>query len=159
MATVARTEKIVIRARLSRIGAFVTAAGIVVLFVVAGIVQTTSGTGVYFRAADQVSIVVIGTVLAGSVLLVARPRVRADAEGIEVRNAFGTRALPWTSVRRVAFPDGTPWARLELPFDEYHPVLAVQAIDGQRAVEAIRRLRVLHAAAQPHDPAPGPAGP
>lgn len=149
MATVARTDRIVIRARLSRLGAFVVAAGIVVLFVVAGIIQTASGTGVYFRAADQISIIVIGLVLAGAVLLAARPRVRADAEGIEVRNAFGTRTLPWTAVARVAFPDGAPWARLELPFDEYHPVLAIQAIDGQRAVEAIRRLRALHAAAQP----------
>lgn len=149
MATATRSDRIVLRARRSRIAAFVAAGAVLAPFVVAGIVQTASGTGVYFRAADQVSIIVIGAALAASMLLVARPRVHADGHGIEVRNAFGTRTWEWTAIRRVSFPDGAPWARLELPYDEYHPVLAVQAIDGQRAVDAIRRLRALHAAAQP----------
>jgi Bacterial PH domain len=81
------------------------------------------------------------------VLLLARPRVRADAEGIEVRNVLVTRRLPWDVVERVAFPDGASWARLELIGDDYLPVLAIQAVDGQRAVEGIRRVRALHAAA------------
>jgi hypothetical protein len=55
-------------------------------------------------------------------------------------------------VRAVSFPDGSSWARLDLPDYEYLPVLAVQAVDGRRAVEDIRRLRALHAAARP---APG----
>ena len=47
----------------------------------------------------------------------------------------------------MAFPDGASWARLELIGDDYLPVLAIQAVDGQRAVEGIRRVRALHAAA------------
>jgi PH (Pleckstrin Homology) domain-containing protein len=50
-------------------------------------------------------------------------------------------------VERVAFPDGASWARLELIGDDYLPVLAIQAVDGQRAVDGIRRVRALHAAA------------
>lgn len=146
---VTQQESTVVRPRRSRIAAWIAAVVVLVPFVVAGAVQTTSGTGVYFRVADQVSIMAIGVVLAAAVLLAARPRVRADAEGIEVRNVFGARRLPWTAVRRVAFPDGAPWARLELPHDEYLPVLAIQAIDGQRAVAAIRRIRALHACAAP----------
>ena len=74
----------------------------------------------------------------GGVLLLARPRVRADADGIEVRNISCTRHLPWELVggvvprRRLVGPAGPAG-------DEYVPVLAVQAVDGQRAVEGIRR--------------------
>lgn len=103
-------------------------------------------TGVVFRFADQVAMVLIGVFLAGGVLLLARPRVRADADGVEVRNTAWPRYLPWELVRAVSFPDGASWARLDLPDYEYVPVLAVQAVDGMRAVEAIRGLRALHAA-------------
>jgi PH (Pleckstrin Homology) domain-containing protein len=74
--------------------------------------------------------------------------VRADARGIEVRNVGVPRYLPWELVRAVAFPDGASWARLDLPDDEYLAVLAVQAVDGQRAVAGIRALRALHAASR-----------
>ena len=64
------------------------------------------------------------------------PRVRADADGVEVRNVGWPRYLPWELVRAVSFPDGASWARLDLPDHEYVPVLAVQAVDGMRAVSA-----------------------
>ena len=51
-------------------------------------VLRTADTGVYFRIADQVAMVMIGALIAGGVLLLARPRVRADADGIEVRNTW-----------------------------------------------------------------------
>lgn len=139
-------DAVVVRPRKTLIAAAVAAVGIVVLFVVAAVLLR-SNTGVFFRSTDQVSIGVIGVLLACGVLLFARPRVRADAGGIEVRNVLSSRQLPWTDVRRVAFPDGAPWARLELADDEYLPVLAIQAVDGRRAVDGIRRVRALHAAA------------
>lgn len=111
-------------------------------------------TGVVFRFADQVAMVLIGVLLAGGVLLLARPRVRADADGVEVRNTGWPRYLPWELVRAVSFPDGASWARLELPDYEYIPVLAVQAVDGMWAVEAIRGLRALHAAHAAHTSVP-----
>lgn len=125
-------------------GAVVT----VVLFTVIAVVLRNSDTGVHFRFADQVAMVVLGLLFAGGLLLLARPRVRADAAGIEVRNVVGTRYLPWELVRRISFPEGASWARLDLPDDEYLSVLAVQAVDGQRAVDGITRLRALHAAAR-----------
>ena len=87
----------------------------------------------------------LGLLLAGGALLFTRPRLRADADGVFVRNVIGTHRLPWTLVRRVSFPEGAPWARLELPDDEYLAVMAIQAADKQHAVSAIRRLRELHA--------------
>lgn len=146
---VARTvpPAVVARPRKARVIAVVSAVVVLALFVVAGVVLPASDTGVYFRAADQVAIVAIGVLLAGGILLAARPRVRADAEGIEVRNVGGARRLPWSAVKRVTFPDGAPWARLDIGADEYVPVLAIQALDGQHAVDAIRAVRALHAAA------------
>ncbi|GEL16629.1 PH domain-containing protein [Pseudonocardia asaccharolytica] len=126
------------------VGAVITVA----LFVVVALLLPANPTGVHFRFADQVAIVVIGMAIAGGVLLLARPRVRADADGIEVRNIIVTRYLPWELVEAVAFPDGASWARLDLPDDEYLPVLAIQAADGGYAVDRIRRVRALHTAAR-----------
>ncbi len=141
-------ETVVLRPRRLFVISWVGAVAIVVLFTAIALVLRNTDTGVFFRTADQVAMILIGVFIAGGILLVARPRVRADAAGIEVRNILLTRRLPWGEVERVAFPDGASWARLDLPDYEYLPVMAVQAVDGQRAVDAIRRLRALHAAAR-----------
>ena len=142
-----QAARVVVRPRKVSILAWVGAVVILVLFVVIAVVLRSTATGVNFRAADQVSLVLLGLFIAGGLLLLARPRVVADAEGIEVRNVLLSRRFPWAVVRRVAFPDGASWARLDLPDDEYIAVLAIQAVDGARAVDAIRRVRALHAAA------------
>lgn len=100
-------------------------------------------TGVHFRFADQVAMVVLGLLMAGGILLLAMPRIRADARTVQVRNVLFTRTLAWEDVVEVGFPDGQPWARLELPDDEYLPLLAIQAVDRDRAVSAINGLRAL----------------
>jgi hypothetical protein len=135
---------VVVRPRKVLIAAWVGAVVTVGFFTVIAVVLR-SNTGVYFRLADQVALVLLGLFIAGGLLLLARPRVRADAEGIEVRNILVTRRLPWALVERVAFPDGASWARLDLPDDEYLAVLAIQAVDGHNAVDAITRVRALHA--------------
>jgi Bacterial PH domain len=144
---VTTATRVVVRPRKVRIAAWMGAVVIVVLFVVIALVLRTSETGVFFRAADQVALVLVGLFIAGGILLLARPRVIADADGIEVRNVLLSRRIPWRLVERVAFPDGASWARLDLPDDEYLAVLAIQAVDGPHAVDGIRRVRALHAAA------------
>ena len=145
--TVDTVTPVVLRPRKVLIAAWAGAVVIVVLFVVIALVLRTSETGVFFRTADQVALLVVGFFIAGGVLLLARPRVIADADGIEVRNVLLSHRIPWELVERVAFPDGASWARLDLPDDEYMAVLAIQAVDGARAVDGIRRVRALHAAA------------
>jgi hypothetical protein len=139
---------LVLRPRRVLIAAWVGAVATVVAFGVVAALLRNSDTGVYFRLADQVAMVLLGVLIAAGVLLLARPRVRADSRGVEVRNVGVPRYLPWELVRAVAFPDGASWARLDLPDDEYLAVLAVQAVDGQRAVAGIRALRALHAASR-----------
>lgn len=138
---------VVARPRKMLIVAWAGAVMIAGLFTVLAVFLRTADTGVYFRFADQVALTLLGLFIAGGLLLLARPRVRADADGVEVRNILVTHRYAWRDVVRVAFPDGASWARLDLPDDEYVAVLAIQAVDGMRAVAAITRLRELHSAA------------
>jgi PH (Pleckstrin Homology) domain-containing protein len=133
------------RPRKARRVAVAAAVVLVVVFAVVAALLRRTSTGVYFRVSDQVAMMLLGLLLAGAALLFARPRVRAGADGVEVRNVLGTRTLPWELVLRVSFPDGAPWARLELPDDEYIAVMAIQSTDGRHAVHAIRALRAVHA--------------
>ncbi len=133
-----------VRPRRVRVVAGLAAVLLVAVFTVAGVLLRDSYTGVYFRLADQVAMVGLGVLLAGAALLFTRPRLQADAEYVEVRNILTTQRFPWPLVLAISFPDGAPWARLELPEDEYVAVMAIQAADGPRAVEAIRALREMH---------------
>jgi hypothetical protein len=116
---------------------------LVVVFTVAGVLLRNTPTGVYFRLSDQIAMIGIGVLAACGVLLLTRPRLRADAEGLEVRNVIGTQHIPWSVVEAITFPDNKAWARVELPDDEYVPILAIQATDGEHAVRAMRELRQL----------------
>lgn len=117
----------------------------VVVFTVVAFLLRSEWTGAYFQVSDQIAMVGIGVLLAAAILLLARSRVRADTEGIEVRNLINTRRFDWQHVEHVSFPDGASWARLELPDDEYVTIMAIPAIDGERSVTAMRELRRLKA--------------
>lgn len=112
--------------------------------VVASLLRTVQ-TGVHFRLADQVAMVLLGVLMAAGLLLFTRPRVRAGAEGVEIRNVVNTRIFGWPQVRGFSFPDRATWGRLELDDYEYVPILAVQVVDGASAVAAMQGLRDLHA--------------
>ena len=141
-------ETVVLRPLKVSVFAWVGAVALVASLTAIALVLRTTDTGVFFRVADQVALILIGLFIAGGILLMARPRIRADAAGIEVRNVLQTRYFRWDEVVRIAFPDSASWARLDLPDHEYVPLMAVQAVDGQRSVEAMRRLRALHAASR-----------
>jgi hypothetical protein len=132
-----------VRPRLTPLFAYGAAVLIVVVGVVLGALLKISSTGVVFQTADQVAIALLGVVIAGVVLLFARPRLRAGTSGIAVRNLFAYRLIPWSDVVDVSFPRGARWARIDLPDDEYIPVMAIQAVDKERAVEAMDRVRGL----------------
>jgi hypothetical protein len=134
----------VARPRKLRLYASILAAALIAVFVVVALFLKDSKTGVDFTTSDQVAMVGIGLLLAAGVLWPTWPRVRADEDGVEVRNLLGARRFPWADVRQLSFPDKAWWARLELPSDEYVPMLAIQALDGERAVVAMRELRRLH---------------
>jgi hypothetical protein len=119
--------------------AFVIAAALVAV----GLLLKIKSSGVIFQTADQVAMAMLGLVLGGLVLLFARPRLRVGAAGLSVRNLLGDRLVPWSEVVDVSFPAGARWARIDLPDDEYIPVMAIQAVDKDRAVDAMDTVRTL----------------
>ena len=119
--------------------AVIVAAGLIVV----GFLLKMRSTGVYFQTADQLAMGGLGIVLAGVLLLFARPRLRAGKPGLLVRNVLGEKLVEWADVVDVTFPVGARWARVDLPDDEYIPLMAIQAVDKERAVEAMDAVREL----------------
>jgi hypothetical protein len=132
-----------IRPHLTPYFAYAAAAIILAAHIAVGALLKVASTGVIFQTADQVAIGLLGVVIAGIVLLFARPRLRIGAQGLAVRNLLGYKLIPWSDVVGVSFPTGARWARVDLPDDEYVPILAIQAVDKGRAVDAMERVRGL----------------
>ncbi|HEX3289675.1 MAG TPA: PH domain-containing protein [Mycobacterium sp.] len=132
-----------VRPHLTPYFAYGAAAVIVIAAVAVGVLLKISSTGVIFQTADQIAMALLGVVIACAVLLFARPRMRIGASGVAVRNLLGYRLIPWSDVVGVTFPRGARWARVDLPDDEYVPVMAIQAVDKERAVDAMDRVRGL----------------
>ncbi|MFD6222841.1 PH domain-containing protein [Nocardia asteroides] len=131
--------------------AVVVAVLILVFFTAGGVLLRTGSTGVNFRVADQVAMILIGVLGAAAVLLLTRPRVRAGVAGVAVRNILGEHEYPWAYIRGASFPDRKSWARLELADDDYVPMLAIRSNDRAHAADAIERLRDLGARYAPTD--------
>ncbi|MGN2637272.1 PH domain-containing protein [Nocardia takedensis] len=125
--------------------AWIVAVLLIVVFAIGGIWLKSGSTGVKFRFIDQVAMVGIGVLLAGCVLMLTRPRVRAGAAGVSVRNVLGDSDFAWQHIRGVSFPERKSWARLELVNDDYVPMLAIRSNDGEHAARAMERLRELGA--------------
>jgi hypothetical protein len=121
-----------IRPHLTPYFAYAAAALILAAHIAVGVLLKISSTGVIFQTADQVAIALLGVVIACAVLLFARPRLRV-----------GYKLILWPDVVNVSFPSGARWARVDLPDDEYIPVMAIQAVDKERAVDAMDRVRGL----------------
>ncbi|WP_326546884.1 PH domain-containing protein [Mycolicibacterium sp. ND9-15] len=132
-----------IRPRLAIYFAYGAAALILAAHITVGALLKIGSTGVIFRTADQVAIALVGVVVAGAVLLFARPRLRVGESGVAVRNLLGDKIIPWPDVVGISFPRGARWARVDLPHDEYIPIMAIQAVDKERAVDAMDRVRGL----------------
>ncbi|OBH81404.1 hypothetical protein A5681_25950 [Mycobacterium scrofulaceum] len=128
---------------------YVAAFTIAAVHIAIGFLLKVGSTGVVFQTTDQVAMALLGLVLAGLVLLFARPRLRIGAAGISVRNLLGDKLIEWPDVAGVSFPVGNRWARVDLPDDEYIPVMAIQAVDKERAVNAMDTVRSLLAQYRP----------
>ncbi|MHA7651926.1 PH domain-containing protein [Mycobacterium sp. ML4] len=140
---------LVCRPHLTPLFAYVAAFLILAAHIAVGLVLKTGSTGVVFQTADQVAMVVLGVILAGLALLFTRPRLRVGAAGLSVRNLLGDKLIAWSDVVGVSFPLGSRWARVDLPDDEYVPVMAIQAVDKERAVKAMDDVRRQLAAYRP----------
>ena len=132
------------RPRRIAIYAAIGAAAVVAVGIFVALKLRSSDTGVIFRTSDALAMAGLGLLFAGGLMLTARPRLRADAAGLRVRNIVGERFVPWPVVERIAFPEGAVWAQLELADDEVMSVMAIQSMDKERAVVALHGVRALH---------------
>jgi hypothetical protein len=132
-------------ARVAMVVAFVVA----VAFLICAVLLPHTTDGVNFTPADQFGIGGTGLLVALGILSLTRPRLRADAGGLDVRAFFGGyRHVDWDLVTTVEFPPKVRFARLVLPGDELIVLYAVQRADAERSVAVMRELRALHAASR-----------
>jgi hypothetical protein len=124
--------------------AWVCAVAVVVVFslIATALTGETEGGGTFARG-DQAAMVGLGILMALGILLFTRPRVRADARGLHVRNLMASYDLPWEVVRAVRFNDSSPWASLDLEDDDTIAVMAIQRSDRAASLAAVRGLRAL----------------
>jgi hypothetical protein len=143
------SEAVEFRPRRVRLVAGLAAGVILALFTALSFgLRGSTGEGYgQFRAGDQLAMIGLGVLAALGALVFTRPRVRADAGGVRIRNVVGGYELPWAVVRAVRFDRNSAWAMLELHDDDTVPVHALQAADRDYAVDGVRALRALHAAA------------
>ena len=135
--------------RSGRIAVLATAVVVVGFEIAAAILRSTYDDGVGFTVADQFGIAGTGLLAALGLLSLTRPRLRADAGGVDSRGFFGGyRHVDWDLVTAVEFPAKARFARLVLPGDELIPLYAVQRGDGERSVLVMQRLRALFAASR-----------
>lgn len=117
-----------------------------------GAVVDIEFTGATITALDKLAFPGIGIILSGLAWwCLARPHVKANEDGVEVRNIIGTRFYPWVVVYGLSFPRGSRMARLELPDFEFVPLWAIQAADKERAVKAVKQFRELESRYMPED--------
>ncbi len=104
--------------------------------------QTKAAVNVFERAT------VVGFILLGIALLnaLARSRVVASEDGLDVVNGYRTRHFAWSEIVAVRFPQGAPWPHLDLGDDVRVSMVGIQASDGARTATAVRELRALYAA-------------
>lgn len=120
------------------------AIAVAAVIAVAGItvaVFNDHSSGAILRTADQVAMAGLALLLAGSVLLLTRPRCKVGPAGLAVRNLLEYRLIPWSDVVDVSFPPGRRWARIDLAANEYVPVVAIQLVDREDAVAAMDTVR------------------
>jgi len=121
-----------------------SAAFVFAVFIVVAIVMPQANAGAQFSVKDQVATGVLGVILAGFILVLTRPRLRADADGVTIRNHWGPyKTIPWDLVVGVEFPARRRFARLVLPGEETIALYAVQRVDREQSVAVMRALRQL----------------
>ncbi|WP_375500295.1 PH domain-containing protein [uncultured Jatrophihabitans sp.] len=126
-----------------------SAAFALVVFIVVALLMRRDNAGAYFGHTDQVFTVIIGLIVAGGLRLPARPRMTADLESVRTRGYLGDwRTIPWAAIVAVEFPSNVRFARLRLPGEETLAVYAIQRMDREYAVAAMRDLRALFAASR-----------
>ncbi|WP_439098971.1 PH domain-containing protein [Corynebacterium heidelbergense] len=130
--------------------AIIAAVVVMAAHIFMAIVVGVGNTGVAVTPADQFAFVGIGLIFSACCLALLRPRVRAGAAGVEVRNIANAQFYPWEIIYGLSFPASSRNARLELPDFEFVPMLAFYIKDKDVAAK-VERFRQLEDAYMPDE--------
>lgn len=93
---------------------------------------------------ERVSFVFMAALLTSVLVLLSRPKVVADENGVTVVNLTTKRRLEWAEILRVNLRPGDPWVFLDLSDGTSLPALGIQpGVARQQAVSDARALRAL----------------
>ncbi|MER5309607.1 PH domain-containing protein [Streptomyces sp. NPDC002773] len=130
--------------RPGRTRAVLLTAGLVMFVVVTTVALMLERLG----PGERVSFVFVAALLAGVLVLLSRPKVVADDEGVTVVNITRTRRLAWAEILKVNLRPGDAWVFLDLSDGTSLPALGIQPGIAKEA--AIRDARALRALAETH---------
>ncbi|NLU70697.1 PH domain-containing protein [Streptomyces sp. HNM0574] len=126
--------------RPGRTRAVLISVGVAVFAVITAIAMILPTLG----AGERMTFVVTGLLFFGVLLLLARPHVTADEQGVTVVNLTTKRRLEWAEVLRVNLRAGDPWVYLDLADGTSLPAMGIQpGIGRQQALADARALRAL----------------
>ncbi|MET9537195.1 PH domain-containing protein [Streptomyces sp. NPDC006553] len=93
---------------------------------------------------ERASFFFTAALISGALVLLSRPKVVADDEGVTVVNITRTRRLAWAEILKVNLRPGDPWVFLDLSDGTSLPALGIQpGIAKESAIRDARALRAL----------------
>jgi hypothetical protein len=108
-----------------------------------------------FTLSQRLTLLGVLALLIVGMFALASSYVRADSDGLRIRNGLRVHAVPWGRVHKIILRSGDPWALLLItpedgrPFEadvdaEKRQLMGIQAVDGPLAKAAVNELRVRH---------------
>lgn len=121
-----------------------TAIGLSLLLVVAALLGwrlLPENIQVLFTGVQLATLVFFVLVMVAVMLGVGLSSVRADAEGLTIRNGVRTHHVGWDDIEGFRFSPHDPWAYLLTTSEPgIRPMLALQRVDGGHARRALETL-------------------
>jgi len=142
---------LVIRPRRLRVVAVIFSLALILMTLV-GWLALPSDIRVQFTPSQLLTLLALLALLVGVMAALALSVVRADADGMQVRNGLRSHTVPWDRVHQIVLRRGDPWAFVLLtpadgsPFRadleaEKRQLMALQYGDGAAAQMGVEELR------------------
>lgn len=126
-----------------RVMSFTMAAITAVLFGVVAFVFVPSGGNTGWTLLDKWALFMFGLVMAWMLTRWGLVRATPSEQGIEIRNLFTKRFVPWHEIVNVQFGGGRAWCTLELADTEHLAIMGIQRADGPISEKEASRLAAL----------------
>lgn len=108
-----------------------------------------------FTLSQRLTLLGVLALLVLGMVALASSYVRADANGLRIRNGLRVHVVPWGRVHKIILRPGDPWALLlmmpadgrpfEADFDaEKRQLMGIQTVDRRLATAAVNELRARH---------------